>query len=257
MTTYTPTLSTATVPAFQGFGPDPIANVMTFTSAGHGLESNDVLYVSSGSITNVALKTSPSETNITVGNGSGSNYAAFVVHKVNNNVFHLKVGNVLLVQQSGQTFSNSSVAFKEATGQVATTNNAGGQNYNNGDAIRFALQGVDNNSLNGYNFVFYQSGLEAGVNGIRGSNVNTDLDNNPSSSYTGTFVAGTPGYYTLSGVTADGTTSNLFSTGQAKLLLFVATAGGGGGGGGGSGGKFAIKGTGTFKISGNGKITIK
>ena len=37
---------------------------------------------------------------------------------------------------------------------------------------------------------------------------------------------------------------------------FSAGGGGGGGGGGGSG-KFAIKGTGIFKISGTGKITIK
>lgn len=255
MTTYTPNLSTATVPGGQGFGPDAIANVVAFTAAGHGLDTNDVLYVSSGSITNVALS-SDNTTGITVGNGSGSNYAAFAVHKVNNNVFHLKLGTTLLVQEDGETFSNSSVAFKEPTGQVQGTENAGGQNYNNGDSIRFTLQGVNDNSLNGNSFVFYQSGLEAGVNGIRGSNVNADLDNNPSSSYTGTFVNGTPGYYTLSGVTADGTTSNLFAGGGDKLLLFIATAGGGGGGSG-SGGKLTVKGGGKSTVKGTGKITVK
>ena len=89
---------------------------------------------------------------------------------------------------------------------------------------------------------------------ISGSNVNADLDNNPSSSYAATKVSGPPDYYTLSGVTADGTTSNLFSGGGQKLLYFVAS---GGGGGGGSGGKTTVKLNGKTTVKLNGKITVK
>lgn len=249
MTTYTPTsVSTTTVAAFSGFGPDAINDVIQFTLNSHGLNTGDKVYVSSGSVSNAALSNDNS-TGITIGSGSSSEYAAWEVHQNDSNTFFLTLDTTTLaVQRSGQTISNSSIVFKKASGKINGTENGGGS-YTSGDSIKFTADDSETN-YDGYNWVFYQSGL---YSGFSGSNVNANLDNNPSSSYAVTKVTGPPDYYTLSGVTADGTTSNLFS-GQ-KLLFFVASGGGGGGGGG--SGKYSIKGTGIFKISGTGKITIK
>lgn len=249
MTTYTPTsVSTTTVAGGGAFGPDAISDVIQFTLNSHGLSNGDKVYISSGSVSNAAFSDDNS-TGITIGSGSSAEYAAWEVHENDSNSFFLKIQNIPAVQQSGQTISNSSIVFKKASGQINNTNNGGG-NYTNGDSIKFDATdgGTD---YNGYNWVLYQSGLNSGFSG---SNVNADLDNNPSSSYAATKVSGPPDYYTLSGVTADGTTSELFSGGGSKLLLFVATSGGGGGG---SGGKMTIKGSGKSTVKSAGKITVK
>ena len=249
MTTYTPTsISTTIISGGGAFGPDDINDAILFTLNSHGLNTGDKVYVSSGSVSNAALS-SDNTTGITIGSGSSSEYAAWEVHQNNVNSFFLKLDATnVSVQQSGQTVSNSSVVFKKATGKINSTENGGG-NYTNGDSIKFDAEDGGTN-YDGYNWVFYQSGLDSG---FAGSNVNADLDNNPSSSYTATKVTGPPDYYTLSGVTADGTTSNLFTGGQ-KLLFFVATSGGGGGGG---GGKLTVKGSGKTTVKLSGKITIK
>jgi hypothetical protein len=250
MTTYTPTsVSTTTVAGGGAFGPDAISDVIQFTLNSHGLNNGDRVYVSSGSVSNAAFSNNNS-TGITIGSGSSTEYAAWEVHQNDSNTFFLKIQNTLAVQQSGQTISNSSIAFKKASGVIQNTDNEGGGNYTNGDSIRFSVDDGGTN-YDGYNWVLYQSGLNSGMSG---SNVNADLDNNPSSSYAATKVGGPPEYYTLSGVTADGTTNNLFSGGSEILLLFVATSGGGGGG---SGGKMTIKGSGKSTIKSSGKITVK
>ena len=250
MTTYTPTsISTTTIAGGGAFGPDAISDVIQFTLNSHGLNTGDKVYVSSGSVSNAALSID-NTTGLTIGSGSSSEYAAWEVHQNDANTFFLKMsGSDVAVQQSGQTISNSSVAFKKASGKINNTENGGG-NYTNGDSIKFDAEDGGTN-YDGYNWVFYQSGLNSGFSG---SNVNADLDNNPSSSYAATKVSGPPDYYTLSGVTADGTTSNIFSGGQ-QLLFFVASGGGGGGGGG--GGKTTIKGSGKTTIKSAGKLTVK
>ena len=127
MTTYTPSIS-----IFNGSsGPlNGINGILRFTLNSHGLSNGNYLYVSSGTITNVSARVSGSNTNITVGNSSSEQYAAWTVTNATANTFILQLSGGgsegLLVQQTGETVTNNTIVFKKATGKIQSTDRGGG-----------------------------------------------------------------------------------------------------------------------------------
>lgn len=238
------TIASVTTTTIDLGGGNNNTHIIQFTVSGTstGLSTNDYVFVSSGSASNMGIisggSTAAPNSAINIDSGAVDTSAQNLAFKVTNfddgssdTTFTLEIGgNRPLAQVDSTTASISGFKITKATGAISDTNKSGGGSYTEDEVIQFYKDGEFDNSLNGYNFTFYHSGLDGNISGTKQQ---SDLEANPSTgTYSGSFNSGTPSYYTFSNIVAtSGSPNSAFSGGDQKLLVFTATSSGGGGGG--------------------------